>query len=79
MADIASINLGVGAIRTGEAQTCMSVGAENMPRTPHLAPGLGRGVRIGPVTLIDHLFERGYGAKGFSPRARRCRGGGPPA
>jgi acetyl-CoA C-acetyltransferase len=64
---LTTIRLGVRAIRAGEAEICMSVGAENMPRTPHLAPGLRRGVRIGPVTLIDNLFELGYTAKGFPP------------
>jgi acetyl-CoA C-acetyltransferase len=44
----------------GAATTVLSVGSENMPRTPHLAPGLRRGVRLGPITLIDSLFELGY-------------------
>ena len=47
----------------------MAVGAENMPRTPHLAPGLRKGVRLGHIKLIDGLFELGYQAKGFSPVA----------
>ncbi len=66
---LTTLRLGVRAIRAGEAGICMSVGAENMPRTPHLAPGLRRGVRIGPITLIDNLFELGYTAKGFPPVA----------
>jgi acetyl-CoA C-acetyltransferase len=64
---LTTLRLGVRAIRAGEAGICMSVGSENMPRTPHLAPGLRRGVRIGPITLIDNLFELGYTAKGFPP------------
>jgi acetyl-CoA C-acetyltransferase len=47
----------------------MSVGSENMPRMPHLAPGLRQGVRIGHIKLIDGLFELGYTAKGFNPVA----------
>lgn len=64
---LTTLRLGLLAIRAGEAEICLSVGSENMPRTPHLAPGLRRGVRIGPVTLIDNLFELGYPAKGFPP------------
>jgi acetyl-CoA C-acetyltransferase len=48
----------------------MAVGSENMPRTPHLAPGLRKGTRIGHIKLIDCLFELGYTAKGFNPVAK---------
>ena len=64
------LRLGVRAIKAGEAEIVMAVGAENMPRTPHLAPGLRKGVRIGHIKLIDCLFELGYGAKGFNPVAK---------
>jgi len=40
-----------------------------MPRTPHLAPGLRRGTRLGHIRLVDCLFELGYTAKGFNPVA----------
>jgi acetyl-CoA C-acetyltransferase len=40
-----------------------------MPRTPHLAPGLRQGTRLGHIRLIDCLFELGYTAKGFNPVA----------
>jgi len=66
---LTTLRLCVRAIKAGEAETCMSVGAENMARTPHLAPGLRRGVRLGPIQLIDNLFELGYTAKGFAPVA----------
>jgi acetyl-CoA C-acetyltransferase len=66
---LTTLRLCVRAIRAGEAEICMSVGAENMPRTPHLAPGLRRGVRLGPIRLIDNLYELGYTAKGFPPVA----------
>jgi len=48
----------------------MAVGSENMPRTPHLAPGLRSGTRLGHIKLIDCLFELGYQAKGFNPVAK---------
>ena len=64
------LRLGVRAIKAGEAEIVMAVGAENMPRTPHLAPGLRKGVRIGHIKLIDCLFELGYTAKGFNPVAK---------
>jgi acetyl-CoA C-acetyltransferase len=64
------LRLGVRAIKAGEAEIAMAVGAENMPRTPHLAPGLRKGKRIGHIKLIDCLFELGYTAKGFNPVAK---------
>ena len=66
---LTTLRLGTVAMKAGEASTVLSVGSENMPRTPHLAPGLRRGVRLGPITLIDNLFELGYAAKGFNPFA----------
>jgi acetyl-CoA C-acetyltransferase len=66
---LTALRLGYRAIKSGEATCCMAVGSENMPRTPHLAPGLRKGVRLGHIKLIDGLFELGYQAKGFSPVA----------
>jgi acetyl-CoA C-acetyltransferase len=66
---LTALRLGCRAIRAGDAHICMAVGAENMPRAPHLAPGLRKGVRIGHIRLIDNLFELGYTAKGFAPVA----------
>ena len=63
------LRLGVRAIKAGEAEIAMAVGSENMPRTPHLAPGLRKGARLGHIKLIDCLFELGYTAKGFAPVA----------
>jgi len=37
---LTALRLGAMSIRAGEAQIAMAVGSENMPRTPHLAPGL---------------------------------------
>jgi acetyl-CoA C-acetyltransferase len=67
---LTALRLGVMSIRAGEAETVIAVGSENMPRTPHLAPGLRRGARLGHIKLIDCLFELGYHAKGFNPVAR---------
>ena len=54
-------------IKSGEADIAMAVGSENMSRTPHLAPGLRKGSKLGHIELIDCLFELGYKAKGFNP------------
>jgi acetyl-CoA C-acetyltransferase len=67
---LTALRLGVMSIKAGEATIVMAVGSENMPRTPHLAPGLRKGVRLGHIKLIDPLFELGYQAKGFNPVAR---------
>ena len=67
---LTALRLGVMSIQAGEAEIVMAVGSENMPRTPHLAPGLRKGVRLGHIKLIDPLFELGYQAKGFNPVAR---------
>ncbi len=64
------LRLGVRAIKAGEAAIVMAVGSENMPRTPHVAPGLRKGQRLGHIKLIDGLFELGYTAKGFNPVAK---------
>jgi len=64
------LRLGVRAIKAGEAEIAMGVGAENMSRTPHLAPGLRKGARLGHIRLIDCLYELGYTAKGFNPVAK---------
>ena len=66
---LTALRMGYRAIKAGEAKVCMAVGSENMPRTPHLAPGLRKGVRLGHIKLIDSLFELGYQAKGFAPVA----------
>lgn len=67
---LTALRLGAMSIRAGEAKIAMAVGSENMPRTPHLAPGLRSGTRLGHIKLIDCLFELGYQAKGFNPVAR---------
>jgi len=66
---LTTLRLGILSIRAGEARIVLSVGSENMPRTPHLAPGLRKGTRLGHIRLVDCLFELGYTAKGFNPVA----------
>ena len=66
---LATMRLGIQAIKAKEAQILLSVGSDNMPRAPHLAPAARRGVRLGNMQLIDYLFELGYKAKGFAPVA----------
>jgi len=56
------------AIRAGEVKIAMSVGSDNMSRTPHLAPGVRWASKIGSITLHDSLFELGYKkSRGFNP------------
>lgn len=64
---LTALRLCVRAIKCGEAEIAMAVGSENMSRTPHLAPGVRWGSRIGHFKLIDCLFAAGYTAKGFNP------------
>ncbi len=66
---LTALRLGVLAIRAGEVETAMSVGSDNMSRTPHMAPGLRWAKRLGHIRLVDPLFELGYTAKGFRPLA----------
>lgn len=66
---LTALRLCIRAIKAGEVKIAMAVGSENMPRTPHLAPGARWGTRLGHIRLIDPLFELGYHAKGFSPVA----------
>jgi acetyl-CoA C-acetyltransferase len=66
---LTALRMGVRAIHAKDAEIAMAVGSENMPRTPHLVPGLRLGKRLGHIKLVDCLFELGYTAKGFSPVA----------
>jgi acetyl-CoA C-acetyltransferase len=66
---LTALRLGALAIRAGEVETAMSVGSDNMCRTPHMAPGLRWAQRLGHIRLVDPLFELGYTSKGFRPLA----------
>ncbi len=63
---MAAVRLGYRAIRTGEIDIALGVGAENMSRTPLMVPPYVRwGSRLGNIEIWDGLFELGY--KGFNP------------
>ena len=63
---LTAMRLGIRGIKTGELEIAMAVGSENMPRCPHLAPGVRWSTRLGHVKLIDPLFYLGYDAMGFN-------------
>ncbi len=63
---LAAVRLGFRAIRAGEIDVALGVGAENMSRTPLLVPPHIRwGSRLGPIELFDGIHALGY--KGFNP------------
>jgi len=64
-----TLRLGYRSIKSGDADVALSVGSENMSRTPFLAKGIRWGNKIGPIQLQDPLFELGYGNSGFNPVA----------
>jgi len=54
------------AVKTGEIEIALGVGAENMSRTPLIVPPEIRwGKRLGNIEMWDGLFGLGY--KGFQP------------
>jgi acetyl-CoA C-acetyltransferase len=63
---MAAVRLGFRAIRSGEIDIALGVGAENMSRTPLIVPPEIRwGKRLGSIELWDGLYGLGY--KGFNP------------
>jgi acetyl-CoA C-acetyltransferase len=63
---LAAVRLGFRAIRAGEIEVALGVGAENMSRTPLIVPPHVRwGTKLGNIELWDGLFGLGY--KGFNP------------
>ena len=66
---LTTMRVSMWGIRSGELKVALSVGAENMPRTPHLVKDLRWAPKIGNLLLKDNLFEMGYKAKGFNPLA----------
>lgn len=63
---MAAVRLGYRAIKAGEIEIALGVGAENMSRAPLIVPPYVRwGSRLGNIELWDGLFELGY--KGFNP------------
>ena len=63
---LSAVRLGYRAIRSGEVDVTLGVGAENMSRTPLIVPpNIRWGTRLGNIELWDGLFGLGY--KGFNP------------
>ncbi|MCX8116748.1 MAG: thiolase family protein [Desulfobacterota bacterium] len=63
---MAAVRLGYRAIKAGEIEVALAVGAENMSRTPLLLPPSVRwGSRLGNIEVWDGLYGLGY--KGFNP------------
>jgi acetyl-CoA C-acetyltransferase len=63
---LAAVRLGYRAIRAGEIEVALGVGADNMSRTPLLVPPHTRwGNRLGHIELWDVIYGLGY--KGFNP------------
>jgi acetyl-CoA C-acetyltransferase len=62
---LAAVRLGFRAIKAGEIEVALGVGAENMSRAPYMVPDIRWGKRLGHIQLLDGLFELGY--KGFNP------------
>jgi acetyl-CoA C-acetyltransferase len=63
---LSAVRLGYRAIRSGEIEVALGVGAENMSRTPLIVPPYVRwGSRLGNIELWDGLYGLGY--KGFNP------------
>ena len=61
-----AVRLGFRAIKAGEIDIALAVGADNMSRAPYvLPPDVRWGKRLGSIQLWDGLFELGY--KGFNP------------
>jgi len=63
---LTALRLGIRGIKAGEFEIAMAVGSENMPRCPHLAPGVRWATRLGHLKLMDPLFSLGYNAMGFN-------------
>lgn len=63
---LAAVRLGFRAIKTGEIDIALAVGADNMSRAPLVVPPYVRwGSRLGNIELWDGLYGLGY--KGFNP------------
>jgi len=62
---LAAVRLGFRAIKAGEIEVALGIGAENMGRAPYMVPDIRWGKRLGHIQLLDGLFELGY--KGFNP------------
>ncbi len=63
---LTAVGLCFDAVKSGRAEVCLAVGAENMSRAALLVPPRVRwGTKIGSIAAQDGLFELGYAA--FNP------------
>ncbi len=63
---LTAVGLCFDAVKSGRAEVCLAVGAENMSRAALLVPPNVRwGTKIGSIAARDGLFELGYA--GFNP------------
>lgn len=62
---LASVRLGFRAIKAGEIEVALAVGAENMSRAPYAAPDIRWGKRLGHIQFFDVLYGLSY--PGFNP------------
>ena len=67
---LTTLRSSIYAMRAGEVKVAISIGSDNMARTPHLAPDIRWAKKLGSITLQDTLFELGYKkSRGFNPVA----------
>ncbi len=62
---LAAVRLGFRAIKSGEIEVALAVGAENMSRTPYFTTDIRWSKGLGHIQLMDGLYELGY--SGFNP------------
>ncbi|MFB3886834.1 MAG: thiolase family protein [Thermodesulfobacteriota bacterium] len=62
---MAAVRLGFRAIKAGEIEVALAVGAENMGRTPYFTTDIRWNKGLGHIQLLDGLHELGY--PGFHP------------
>ena len=54
-----AVVLAAQSIASGDCDIAVAGGMESMSNTPHLAPGVRNGVKMGPTTLDDHMVKDG--------------------
>ncbi len=57
---LAAVRLGFRAIKAGEIEVALAVGADNMSRTPYFATDIRWNKGLGHIQLLDGLYELGY-------------------
>lgn len=57
---LAAVRLGFRAIKAGEIEVALAVGADNMSRTPYFLTDIRWGKGLGHIQLLDGLYGLGY-------------------